>query len=81
MSKTICTRYIPATDTKGARVRASAEGVRSIFISYWAADDAHLEAALTLARKYGWSGTLVRGSLPDGRGDCFVSINGQRVEI
>ena len=79
--KAICTRYIPATDTKGARIRASAEGVRSIFISHWSADDSHLEAALTLARKYGWTGTLVRGGLPDGRGDCFVFINGQRVEV
>ena len=79
--KAICTRYIPATDTKGARVRASAHGVRSIFISHWSADDSHLEAARALARKYNWSGTLVRGGLPDGRGDCFVFINGQRVEV
>ena len=79
--KAICTRFIPATDTKSARVRASAHGVRSIFISHWSADDSHLEAALTLARKYGWCGTLVRGGLPDGRGDCFVFINGQRVEV
>ncbi len=79
--KAICTRYIPATDTKGARIRASAEGVRSVTISHWSADDPHLEAALTLARKYGWSGTLVRGGLPDGRGDCFVFTDGQRVEV
>lgn len=79
--KAICTRYFPATDTKGARVRASAEGVRSIFISHWSADDSHLEAALTLARKHSWSGTLVRGGLPDERGDCFVFINGQQAKV
>lgn len=79
--KAICTRFIPATETQGARVRASAEGVPSVLISHWSADDSHLEAALALARKQGWSGTLIRGGSADGRGDYFVFANGQRYEV
>ena len=79
--KAICTRYIPATETRGARVRASAEGVRSVIVSYWSADDAHLEAALALARREGWTGKLVRGGAADGRGDCFVFLGGDEVTI
>lgn len=79
--KAICTRFIPATDTDAAKVRASAHGVRSVTISHWSADDSHLEAALALARKYEWRGTLVRGGSPDGRGDCFVFLDGNEVEV
>jgi hypothetical protein len=79
--KAICTRYIPATEARGARVRASAEGVRSVTISHWSADDSHLEAALALARQYGWNGKLVRGGAPDGRGDCFVFLGDKEVTV
>jgi hypothetical protein len=79
--KAICTRYIPATETQGARVRASAEGVRSITISHWSADDSHLEAALALARQYKWHGTLVRGGAPDARGDVFVFLDNKTWEV
>ncbi len=77
----ICTRLIPATETKAARVRASAHGVRSVTISHWSADDSHLEAARELARKYGWTGTVVRGGLPDGKGDCFVFLDNKTLEF
>jgi hypothetical protein len=79
--KAICTRYIPATEARGARVRASAEGVRPVTISHWSADDSHLEAALALARQYGWNGKLVRGGAPDGRGDCFVFLGDKEVTV
>jgi hypothetical protein len=70
--KAIWTKYIPATDTKGARVRAEAEGVRPLTLSYWADDNAHVAAALALARREGWTGTLIEGGRPDGKGDVFV---------
>lgn len=79
--KTICTRFIPATSEKAAKIRASAHGVRPVTISHWSADDSHLEAARELARKYGWTGTVVRGGLPDNKGDCFVFIDKNTVEF
>jgi len=70
--KAIWTKYIRATDTRGARIKAEAEGVKSLTISYWADDDAHAAAALALARREGWTGTLIEGGRPDGKGDVFV---------
>jgi hypothetical protein len=70
--KAIWTKYIPATDIKCARVRAEADGVKPLTISYWENDNAHVAAALALARREGWSGTLIEGGRPDGKGDVFV---------
>jgi hypothetical protein len=70
--KAIWTKYIRATDTKGARVRAEAEGVRPLILSYWSDDNAHAAAALALARREKWTGTLIEGGRPDGKGDVFV---------
>lgn len=68
------TQYVPATNTRGARIKATAEGVGSIFVSYQYGSvyDEHVNAAKTLAKKYGWTGTLVGGGRPDGRGYVFV---------
>jgi hypothetical protein len=41
-------------------------------LSYWSDDNAHVAAALALARREGWNGTLVEGGRPDGKGDVFV---------
>lgn len=73
--KAITTEFIPATDTLAARVRARAHGVSPVTISHWSADDSHLEAALKLARKYGWTGRMMRGGLPNGKGDAFVFVD------
>ena len=72
----IWTKYLPATNTRGARVQARAEGVASLTISYWADDNAHVAAALALARREGWTGTLIEGGRPDGKGDVFVFSDG-----
>lgn len=70
--KSIETKYIGPTDTKSGRVVAKAHGVKPLTISYWIDDDAHLAAALALARREGWTGQLMRGGRADGRGDVFV---------
>ena len=70
--KAIVTKYIPASATKPSRVKATAEGVPSVTISYSSADNPHREAALTLCRKYGWGESLISGGMPDQTGECFV---------
>ena len=79
--KAIQTKYLPCTDHKGSRIKATAEGVRSLTISYPHELDsrgAHEKAAQALAdrqakdtdlrgRAYnGWQLPLAGGSLPNG---------------
>ena len=73
--KTITTVYLPATDTKGARVKACASDIRPLTVSFWCDDDPHAAAALALARREGWTGKLARGGLPSGTGDAFCFID------
>lgn len=75
--KAITTKYLPATATRGARIKAEAHGVKPLTISYWSDDNAHAAAALALARREGWSGELIEGGRPDGRGDVFVFAAGK----
>jgi len=77
--KAITTRYLPPTNYRGARIAATAEGGRNhplrIVISDPDLDrpeDSHAEAALALCAKMNWSGRLIGGGLPDGRGFAFV---------
>lgn len=70
--KAIVTKYIPATDTRPSRVKAKAEGVPPITISYNSYDNPHREAALALCRKYGWGEDLLSGGMPDQTGEVFV---------
>jgi hypothetical protein len=73
--KAIITKKLPATNYLPDRVQATASGVQSLVISYWAEDDAHAAAALALARREGWKGELARGGLPDQSGEAFVFID------
>ena len=71
----IVTKYIPASNTKGSRVKARA-AAGSVTLSW---DDSlnteanHARAAEALACKQGWPGQWFMGGLPDDRGYCFVS--------
>ncbi len=70
----ITTKYIPASNTKGSRIKASAYA-GSIFFDYaheLNAEENHAEAAQKLARKMGWNGRWFGGGLPDDAGYCFV---------
>ena len=78
--KAIQTKYLPATNTKPSRVKAFAEGVKPLTIS--AGDDnAHAAAAIALAKRMGWTGTLVSGGLPDQSGEVFCFLQSDRFEI
>ena len=70
--KAIVTKYIPATNTLPSRVKAKAEGVPAIVISYGKHLYPHKEAALTLCRKYGWGEDIIGGGMPDQTGEGFV---------
>jgi hypothetical protein len=66
--KAIFTKYLPCTDTKNSRIKAFAEGVGSVTIGYpheFHGEKAHAQAALALARKIGWTGTLLGGGGPE----------------
>ena len=72
--KAIITKYIPASNTKGSRIRASAEGVPSIFVPYpheLSGEEVFKSAALALCAKHNWNHQLVGGGLPDQSGYAF----------
>ena len=75
MSKAIVTKYLPPTNYKGARIKAtSTDG--SVTLSYdyeVSAERNHLDAAESLALTY-WNEhlDLIGGERPDGKGFCFV---------
>ena len=65
--KAIVTHYLPATDTRGSRIKATAEGGNSVTIGYdHASDNTHRKAAEALCAKMGWPGKLIEGGLPNG---------------
>ena len=70
--KAIQTRYYGPTNTKPSKIKAWAEGVAPVYVTYGSLpDDLSGEAAFRyvaeqLAAKYGWANTLVGGGLPNG---------------
>jgi ribosomal protein S27E len=65
--KAILVKYLPATNTRGARLKATDCDHNTLTISYPSdSTHAHSCAALALCRKMGWKGTLVEGGLGDG---------------
>lgn len=66
--KAIQTKYIPATDTKPSRIKATAEGGHSLTITYNHEGNEHEQAAKALVAKMNWGQgcRLVGGGLPDG---------------
>ena len=75
MMKAIQTRYLPCTDHRGSRIKASAEGVKSLTIGDPHELDlpgAHEKAAQALADRQakdhggGWQLPLAGGALPNG---------------
>ena len=66
--KAIVTKYLPCTDTKGSRIKASDEDGNSVIIGFphelsWSNGENHAKAAIALCRKMGWKGELIRGCL------------------
>lgn len=80
--KAIETKYIPASSYRGSRIRAYAEGVKSLTISYdHGARNPHAVAAIALAKRMGWTGTLVEGGKADQTGCVFCFLDSDRYEI
>lgn len=72
--KTISTKFLPATNYRGSRIKA-ADGDNSITLSYDHAANAeanHAAAALALCRKLNWEGAMQGGSTKDGMVFCFL---------
>ncbi len=76
----IITKYIGATNTKSARVKAIAQA-GSLTLSWddeLGIDDNHFEVAKAFAEKFGWLKNglcLVGGGMPDGTGNCYVLVD------
>jgi len=71
----ITTTYLPATNTRGARIKAQA-WAGSVIIAYdhaLNAEDAHAEAARALCEKLGWAGQYVGGGSHDCRGWHWIN--------
>lgn len=67
--KAIQTKYLPATNTKGSRIRAFDSDGNSVTVSHYhdaSRDDAHRRAARALCEKMDWRGRLIGGHIKDG---------------
>lgn len=77
MRQAIVTKYHGPTNYRGSRVSATAQAGR-ITLGW---DDAldtnanHDKAALALCARYGWTGKLAGGGMPDGRGNAYVILD------
>ena len=76
----IHTKYLPATDTKGSRIKATCDA-GSVTIPYPHEHDesgAHYAAAQALLVKLVWTGphygVLHQGGLPNNAGYCHVMV-------
>jgi len=68
------TKYLPPTNFRGARIKASAQA-GSVTIPWDHAlnvEGNHDAACEALVRKWGWFGSWVRGALPSSRGNVYV---------
>ena len=76
MRQAITTKYLPPSNTKGARIKVSCQAKSTTV--HW--DDAldvnanHDRAALHLAELLGWHGRWHGGALPSGAGNCYVLV-------
>lgn len=81
--QTITTKYIPATNTKGARIKATSTSGLSATVSY---DDAlpegefqHIAAVKSLCKKSNWQGKLVAGETKTGFVFVFVNFGERNI--
>jgi len=70
----IVTRYLPPTNLKGSRIKATAAaGSVTVHIDHALnIEQNHAKAAEALAHKYNWRGQWFMGGLPSDAGYCFV---------
>jgi hypothetical protein len=68
MTQAIETKYFPPTNSRGSRIKVSAQA-GSIFVPWdpgLSEEDNYAAAARAYAKKMGWTGKLVGGSLRSG---------------
>jgi hypothetical protein len=77
MSQAILTKYLDATDHRGARILAKAQAgkVTVPWDHAFGVEDNHALAAVALCTKFGWTGPLAQGSLPDDTGYAFTFVS------
>jgi len=69
----ITTKYLGATDTLGARIKATSESGESLTISHdYGVDNAHIPAIKALKDKLGWDGKMVVGGTKTGYVAVFI---------
>lgn len=79
--KSIETKYYGSTNSRGSRIKAT-DGDNSVTVSYdhsLNTERNHAAAALTLARKLKWTGTLIGGGTKAGY--VFVLSTGEKFRI
>jgi hypothetical protein len=72
--QSIQTKYISATNKKGARIKATSSSNISTSVSYayeLSDEEAHFEAVKALCEKLGWAGELIAGSTKNGYSFVF----------
>jgi len=81
--QSITTKYVGPSNTRGARIKAtSASGISAVVpFDYGMATEveAHGLAVQALAKRLGWSGTMIAGSTKDGY--VFVFENGHKIRL
>lgn len=79
--QSITTKFIGPSNTRGSRIKATTAGGSTLTIPYCheSGHGSHSKAAIALARKLGWTGTLVEGCTKDGR--VFVFETGAKFAI
>ena len=79
--QSITTKFIGPTNSRGARIKAISGGGHTLTVPYAYEDGnrSHAQAALQLARKLGWEGTLIEGGTKDGM--VFVFDSGVKYAI
>ena len=76
MRQAIETKYLGPTNSRGGRVKATAQA-GSVTVAWDHAldtDDNHTRAAEALRKKFGWEGKLLGGGKPDGSGNVYVFV-------
>lgn len=79
--RTITTKYFGPTNSKGSRIKATSNSGESLTIPYYSelGFNSHSEAALRLARKLGWQGSIIEGE--SSKGCVYILSSGTHYKI
>jgi hypothetical protein len=77
MRQAIVTKYIGPTNTRGSRIKATADaGSITVPFNYRLKtfEENHRAAAVALQNKFNWQGNLIGGSLPACSKHCYAFV-------